>query len=305
MSQKQVWCPGNSYAAAQEGWEEGGWGSTVQAASSSSEPEQDHALPKTKKISIPRRTTPTVRIPPRSRAAHGSSTAEQEKQNYKTIEQRKTWTLHELSFMAYDKYRSADPKNQSRFCGWTDEEQQDEQTRTYNRSQASEAVDRTGLQTPADGHRSNLCSRASNSRYNSSHGGRRVNHYTFHHYQQAEDYVQEYRDLYCYTSLNTAPSSANQRGDRIFFEGEDVEQDSDGIQVKSLYQGDPYLRELVSRLGIKEPADLEGRHQFQAPRPTPPSIVKRRRNEPETVDIVVSNSATKRYLNNTINPNNY
>ncbi len=313
--------------------EEGGRGSLQ--ASSSTITEEDHEVSTPseavvaaakKKAVIPHRRTPTVHIPRELKVAMPSgplklntnaigSAASSEgntptsRPGYRTMETKTelSLVLLEFSYQVYEKTKIVNPKTYNWCCGWKDHEYLDMQqtpkppTTTTTTTTSSE-VDRSRLHTPADGYRSTLNSRASSSRYTtSSRGGRRSYQYTFHHYDDPALHIETYRELYSYTALYTDPSQRRNDDEKLFCEGEDVEQDAEvvlPIGVKSLYRGDPHLKELVSRLGIKEPLSPEPERQQQllhAPRPTPPSIVKRNRNERESVSIIVSNSAPKRY----------
>ena len=317
--------------------EEGGRGSLLIRASSSttSATEQDHEAstpPATgptaknrKKAIIPRRRTPTVCIPKEMKAdppsghlaasaklqatASGSSegsTPTATRPGYGTIEKstEPTLVLLEQSSKVYDETKVPNLKNRNWFCGWTDHEYIDLHHIPKPAPIGGE-FDRSRLQTPAEGYRSAIQSRVSSSRYTSSRaGGRRTYPYTFHHYDNPDSHIETYRELYSYTALNTDPNQRRKDDDRTLCEGGDgVEQDAEIMLpagVASLYRGDPYLKELMSRLGIRELAtpsqEMERQQQLlQAPRPTPPSIVKRRRDEKESVSIIVANSAPKRY----------
>ena len=294
MSSKHVWRPEVSYAPATVGSEEGGRGSL--------HAEQVEVKAVRKKASIPRRRTPTVHIPPPaalncSESNNSPSTDTGSPAVYKTIEKNKKQSLLEFSRKPYEKSKAPNPRSVNWFCGWTEFEHVD----LHYRPPVMTATDnRTRLQTPGDGYRSSLQSRVSSSRYSSSRGGRRAYHYTFRHFAKTEDHIENYRALYCFTMLNSDPCN-RQDEDRVYCEGEDVEQDAEvtlPLGVKSLYRGDPYIRELVSRLGIREPPPEDwGKIQqlLTSPRPTPPSIVKKRKDGKDTVDMVVANSAPKRY----------
>ena len=248
---------------------------------------------------------------------------------YKTIE-IKSELQHSLLQLSHQAYHKSNTKSNT-FCGWTDSEhddlQQQQQVATSAKvpwqpqGHGTEPGDRSKLQTPLDGRRSALQSRISSSRQNSSNipssssraGSRyRASHtsYTFQHFDTPEEYAANYLELYSYTTLHSS-SNSREEDEKLLYcscgEGEEVEQDAEVILplgVKSLYRGDPYILELVSRLGIREPPppppplleNWQGQLLLTQPRPTPPSIVKRKRNERDTVNIVVSNSAAKRLL---------
>lgn len=296
MSSKHVWRPEASYAPASLGSEEGGRGS-LQDSEQVLELKGDRK--KKSGVIIPKRRTPTVCIPsPANQNDTETSTPSSDPGRvaiYKTIERNKKQGLLELSHVVYEKSKA---RNGNWFCGWTDFEALDLHQKPPPTAGTVESGDRSRLQTPLDGYRSTLNSRASCSRYSSSHGRRRVYQYTFHHLDTSEEYAEQYTQLYSFTALNLQKED----DERVCCEGEEVEQDAEVILplgVKSLYRGDPYLRELVSRLGIREPPPLQDWEKQQqllmGPRPTPPSIVKRKRNGKDPVDIMVSNSAPKRY----------
>ena len=298
MSSRRLWRPESSYTAANVGSEEGGRGSLYASSS-----EQEHEVegsgktaPGRNKIHLPRRRTPTVYVPPENKAPKTFSSGEH---SYKSIEKREEVSLHEQSSLPFQKQKVPNPKTHNWFCGWIEHE-------CFDLYQADKMLpvetDRMKIQTPAEGNRSTLQSRASNSRYNSSYGSRKKHDYTFHHLEDIDSYIEDYRDLYSFTTL-----SSPRYDEKIFCEGEDVEQYSEVILplgVKSLYRGDPYLKELMNRLGIKEvpptteassPQESRERHPqlLMSPRPTPPSIVKKRGKAHDEVDIVVSNSGSK------------
>lgn len=317
MNQRRVWHPEASYTpspqAAQLGSEESGRGS-LQASShtSASESEQETG-PGTKRRSkqvIPRRRTPTVCIPParplrgrRELTSTPSPSTEAKKPAYKTMESSKGHTriLLEQSSKIYRQTSGSGTTPPSKqvhnwFCGWTDHEHLD--MYRSNRLVGGTAVEHDGrstLQTPAEG------SRASSSRYVSSQDGRRVFHYVFHHYLDVKRHIQKYRELYSYTALNISPSHLAMTEQRAAASRGDSEQDyEDEVEDEvllpfGLNPGDPHLCELMRHLGIRDVPPMvnwETQRQ-QLPRPTPPSIFKRRGQERE-VEIVISNSAPKR-----------
>lgn len=299
MTCKQIWRPDVSYTATSLGSEEGGRGS-LQAPSSSSTTTGEQELEVTKrrnKEHIPQRRTPTVMVLTTAKAPPRESQA-----SYKTIEKKKdpTGTLLQLSRKAYERTTPTNTKNRNWLCGWMDHEDLDLSTT------GPSAIDgeRSRLHTPMEGSRSTQLygngSRVSSSRYISSRGGRGREEQcrrAFQHYNELGMYMEEYHRLHCYTTLSTAPSL--REDERAFCEGEDVEQDGETVfhlEVKSLYRGDLHSRELVNRLGVRDNSsvqDWERQLLVQNPRPTPPSIVKRRRDRKDSVDIMV-NSTLKR-----------
>lgn len=323
MNRDQMWRPEASYGKKQESScsaEEGGRGSMLQEpAEATSVQEEDSSTPTTttaptafaarnkKKAIIPRRRTPTVCIPNELKPSGSTNSSEEgstpTSKGYATIEKKEQplLVLLEFSSKVYEPTKIENPKTHNWHCGWTDHELQDLHYTPKPTTTGSD-VDRSRLQTPADGYRSTLHSRASSSRYTSARGGRKTYTYTFHHFDDLDSHIETYRELYSYTSLNSDPSQRKPDEDKLFFDGEDVEQDAEimfPIDMKSMHHGDLHLKELMNRLGIKVPLTPEQERQqqlLQVPRPTPPSIVKKRRNEKDSVSIVVSNSAPKRQV---------
>ena len=274
--------------AANDGCEEGGRGS-LHASSSEQEQEGKAAVAKSKKkISIPRRRTPTVKITCNTTAR---TFKEQKKGNYSTIETRNEPSLFRLSSKPYENRKAPNPNTYNSFCGWTDHEYYD--LHHQNSKLCSNEIDRTGLQTPAERNRSALQSRTSNSRYSSSYGSRRRYSYTFHHFDNLDDFMANYNDLYCFTTLNTSSYQQKEEekpNEKIFQEGEDIQQDYEvllPLEDKLLYGMDPYLRELAKRLGIASFSQYSENQLLQ----TPHTIVKKRR---DLQDLVVSGS--ERYI---------
>ncbi len=298
MSQQhQVWYPESSYKPANVGSEEGGRGSLH-----GFEPDWT-TVPSKKKVSAnPKRRTPAVSIPYPATASDSNSSnrstkteTEEKREGYKTIEVKSDegLILHRLSSVPYTSTKPPAPKNHNSFNGWTNYEYFD----LHQSSKTNLEGNKTRLQTPTEENRGCYQSRASSSRYRSSHSVRRRYEYTFHHYDDKESHIENYHDLYSFTALNTA---SRQEEEKLFCEGEDVEQDDEvllPLDVKSLYRGDPYLRELISRLGIRESPNFQDRDRqllLSPPQPTPASITKRRRRNCDMDDVVVSNSGSKR-----------
>lgn len=296
MIARQMWHPESSYAVTNnDGSEEGGRGSLHASSSEGCE-----AQAKTRrKVHIPPRRTPTVivssaKTPDRAKSA----STEQPTQNYPTIERRDEVDLFELSSQPYkdDSTLSELHGPKGPFSGWTNHESLELKEQLRSVMKYSFAGGGGAHATP-EGNRSALQSRASSSRYTSSCGsrGRRYYSYTFHHYQDTDNYISNYRDLYSYTALNTGQEDREEGRPRRTEERSMEDASHLPVGVRSLYQDDPYMRELVSRLGIKEPPSAAAVQQLlHSPRPTPPSIVKKRRKGEETISIVVSNTAYKR-----------
>lgn len=276
---KKVWHPERSLAQ-YDGCEESGRGSSKALPSAAG---TEAAEVKRKRVSIPRRRVPTVDV------AAGGANQKREcakevgggAQTYSTIEQTDHFTVLESSLEPAKRARY-EGDHCPDFCGWLG----DEPLTRYSKVVAV-YTDRTGLQTPADGNRGVLQSRP-NSRYSSTGAGRRPGHYDFRHFLgDAHEYIEHYRKFYCYTTLTIPP----QRTSTIAEGEEEIQQDPDNflpLGVKSLYRGDPYLRELASRLGVRE--SIREQQLLRSPRPTPPSIVKKNR---EKTDLIVCANSKK------------
>ncbi len=302
MYGKKVWHPGRSIAASHaqdtaDGCEEGGRGWSG-AAPESKEQTKARRPPRVK---IPRRDTATVVVKDRRPATVAGNYAkytgtvgekresrETQGSSYNTIEQRSCnggASLLECGSLPPDHQSQL----RSDFCGWTEREVPSkyalDKMSSGSNSHAATSVDRSSLQTPGAGCRSNQPSRAG-SRYSS---GRRK-HYDFRHLEAAHDYIDHYRRFYCYSTLSVPPPPPYCNPIAESGEGQEEEEEEENpknfmpLGVKSLYRGDPYLRELVSRLGVRN--SLQNREQklLKSPRPTPPSIVRKSK---EVADLAV------------------
>lgn len=297
----KLWYPETSYTGPHMVPEEAGRGSQ-QGSSSEQELEtgtqKRQVTPPTPAVNVPpdtsRKIKPPLLLPELTEGAN----------IYKTIEaiDEDEATLLDHSSLPYQKSNTTAPNQNcpNWFCGWTEEEYFD-----LHRTKPPPCdTDRALLRT-ADGYRSTLHSRGGYARYNSTSTVRRRPPYSFHHFDSFQKYSKEYRKVYSYTALCTSHYSQKETKEEKKKNGgewECVEHDFDTtilpIGMNNVYQKDPYLRELISRLGIREPPAnmernpciMEGDKQQQllrSPRPTPPSIVKRKKVE----NIVVSNSA--------------
>ena len=222
---------------------------------------------KKKSHGIARRRTPTLdlsaAVASKERDKDPARHTEPSEKLYQTIETRSEQGLLDYSLKSFGKQENT-LSNSTDLCGWQDAEH----LGPGKHSSASTVSER--LQTPADGgQRSNLHSRAGSSR-NSSRYGRRQDHYEFRHLSDAHEYMDNYRRMYCFTTLSVPPQG------RPITE-EEVPQHDDGfmpVGVKSLYRcGDPYLKELALRLGVRE--SIREQQLLHPPRKTPPSIVKK------------------------------
>ena len=290
---RNVWHPQKSIA--NDGSEEGGRGSFH-----SSEPQVTDSQLKTakKRAKIPRRRTPTVDVSAlvsrtsskkqRSTAASGKTKA---RDTYDTIENQEGPSILESSSVVYRRESqitnstNADIVND--LCGWRDRELECYKA-AGDRSTTSSNFDRSRLQTPAEGLRSNLQSRAgncTNSRHTSSYG-KRKECYIFQHFEELYQYIEHYRITHSYTTL-TVPGLKRKmccgcengltEGEELPPEPKVVEQDPESFMqpgVKSYYQDDPYLCELVSRLGVRGLVQRE-QQLLRSRKPTTPSIAKR------------------------------
>lgn len=125
----------------------------------------------------------------------------------------------------------------------------------------------------------------------------------FQHFRELRHYIEHYRITQSYTTLNVPGLKRKMscecgngllgKSEKLPPEPKVVEQDPDScmqLEVKSYYQdADPYLRELVSRLGVR---GLQTREQqlLRSSKPTPPSIT--RKKKPREDLVVRSNGKT-------------
>lgn len=273
---EKVWHPEVSVASC-DGCEEGGRGSTAPSKPGAIE----SAEVKRKRAVIPRRRAPTVDVRPTAQVAGLQySSGEETLRNYGTNEETNHTTLLDCATKHARRLRN-ERVHCPNLCGWLE----DESPEKYSFGKVvSMSVDRSCLQTPAD-HGSRLQSRAG-SRYSSAAAGKRRNHYDFKHFLDcAHEHIEHYRAFYCYTTLTVPPQMASTLVE------DDIPQDTSNLYhlgVNSLYEGDPYLRELASRLGVRE--SFREQQLLQSPRPTPPSIVKRNR---EREDLVICANGKK------------
>lgn len=297
-----LWYPEASYAkdAALVEAEEGGRGSQVS-------PMEEAA--QSKKLPILRRRTPTVVVPKLAQNSQGlhPSTKTKSKQSdsghlpqivqqaetYDTLEKAEELNLLDLSSLPYRSSRDSKTtpakKYPNWFCGWTDEEYFDLHRSTSTRPAPREVI---RLQTPSTGARPSLYNRST-----FTSALRRRTPYKFQHFASYEEYAEEYRLEYSYTSLHvpkTLPEKEAKPTQEVTYKI--VNERSTvtlPIELKNVYQEDPYFAELVSRLGIKEPPRSRGgivdgdQNLLQGMKPTPPSIVKKKKN---VENIVISNS---------------
>lgn len=256
------------------------------------------------KVKIVRRRQPTVDV----RAASLKTTSgekrgktsacagpEQKLQTYATVEQNGGKGEHALlkySARFWEGARSAQQlKGCSDFCGWMENEPLGRYASSHRAVPCGN--DRCGAQTPAEGCRSTLQSRAS-SRLSGVVSGRRRCNYDFVHFQDPHEYIEHYRKYYCYTTLNVQPTPVSKRECRVLVAediAEDGEENPDNFMplgVRSLYRGDPYLRELASRLGVRD--SFKEPQLLRSQRPTPPSIVKK---NVKAVDLAVCSNGKK------------
>ena len=271
---KKVWLPESSVAS-YDGCEEGGRGSTGPSKPGSAEVKRKRAI-------IPRRRVPTVDVRHVAKVAGLQCSSGEETlrrgQTYSTTEETGHPTLLDCATEPARRLRN-ERVHCPDFCGWLE----DESPEKYSFGKVvSMSMDRTSLQTPAD-HGSRLQSRAG-SRYSNA----RRNHYEFKHFLDCtHEYIEHYRTSYCYTTLTVPPQVASTVVE------DDTPQDPSNLfypGVTSLYQSDPYLRELASRLGVRE--SIREQQLLQSPRPTPPSIVKRRRSR-ESEDLIICANGNK------------
>ena len=220
---------------------------------------------------------------------------DQKLQNYATVE--RNGKKGEQALLDYDAqfwegtHSAQTLKGCEDFCGWVENEPLGKYASSHR--VVPGGSDRFGVQTPAEGCRSTLQSRVS-SRLSGAVSGRRRCHYDFMHFQDAHEYIEHYRNYYCYTTLNVQPTLASRRECRVLVPediAENIKEDPKNFMplgVRSLYRGDPYLRELASRLGVRD--SVKEPQLLRSQRPTPPSIVKKNVN---TLDLAVRANGKK------------
>ena len=142
---------------------------------------------------------------------------------------------------------------------------------------------RRSCPTLADGLRSTLHSRLG-ARTTPSQRQRPVA-FEFQHFLATYEHIDHYRTHYCFTTLSL---SSLQPGTDDH-QPEPVEQDKKSLlkpEVRSLYRGDPILRDLASRLGVGE--SIKEPKLLHTPKRTPPSIVKKSRPD-LAIDLIARN----------------
>ncbi len=293
MTSKGVWYPGKSVAESQDvdGCEE--WGRGWSTAAPEAKVPREHTAPeRARRVKISRRVSsvatrdcrPATSAGDEKLQAQAAKVGEEEGEglSYSTIEQR-SWRgaaslldceLHTPEHLALQV---------TDFCGWMEREDLMKYAPGPSKaSSTSHPADRS-VQTPADGSRSHPPSRAS-SRYSRI----RREHYDFRHLAKAQDYMDHYRQFYCYSALNCPTNHPCKTITETVVKGEEEEEQCAEnfmpLGVKSLYRGDPYLRELASRLGVRGPPRCREQQLLKSPHPTPPSITKRSR---EVTDLSV------------------
>ena len=146
---------------------------------------------------------------------------------------------------------------------------------------------RRTCQTPADGLRSALHSRLG-SRSTPSQRQRPVA-FEFQHFLDTHEHIDHYRTHYCFTTLSLSSLLQSGADDH---QPETVEQDKESLlkpEVRSLYRGDLYLRELACRLGVGE--SIKEPQLLHTPKRTPPSIVKKSRQKTDLIiDVIARNT---------------
>ncbi len=91
------------------------------------------------------------------------------------------------------------------------------------------------------------------------------------------EHMEHYR-THCYTTLTCSSQEITPTRTELVNQGQ---QSLLKLEVKSLYRGDGFLRELASRLGV------ESIQEPQLLRHTPPSIVKKPRNKADlAIDLI-------------------
>ena len=308
---RSVWHPQKSVA--NDGSEEGGRGSFHATEPQAQDTDSSQLKTAKKKAKIPRRRTPTVdvsalvsRASSMKQKSTGKTAKARRSDTYDTIESQESPTILECSSVVYRREAqtiNASNANITELCGWRDREIECYKAVSDRSATGSNNFDHSSrLQTPAEGLRSNLQSRAGNySRQTSSYGKRREC-YVFQHFNKPYHYIEHYRMTQSYTTLNVPGLKRKMscncengllEGQELPPEPKVVEQDPESYmqpEVKSYYQDtDPYLQELVSRLGVQGLIQRDGQ-LLRSPKPTPPSITKK--TKPREDLVVCSNGKT-------------
>lgn len=309
MTKRTVWHPQKSVT--NDGSEEGGRGSLVLTEDSAQPVE---IATKRKKSAIPRRRTPTVDVSVLVSHAKNRKKNNQSKEKtkardtYNTIESHDTVSMLECSSEVYRrKAIVSNSTEEAQLCGWRDRELEFYKEAIYDRGTTLSSFDRSRLQTPAEGLHSNLHSRAGRRSAATSCRGRRNEPYIFQHFSEAHDYIEHYRTFHSYTTLSVpelrrkmiAEREVNERlhpddplseSTKVVGLGSDMTEQPD---VKSYCEDESYqyLRELVSRLGVKALVQ-------NGLKPTPPSINKKTKTDETLVVCSNGNTYVKFYLYN-------
>lgn len=276
MPEKVVWYPGRSRAVVSPEPERGRGSSNVQQPASKS---SAAATPKKKVVSAVKETP---------LACSNYSTVERGEEtsildySVLSIYSKPAHIFAALSTCSVCKFSNTFSTGRgSVFSGWQDEEL---------RAQSSSGVGGAAIVEVAAGLRSGMTSRL-DSRTGTASQRRRGedSSYQFTHLLEAHEHMEHYRTHYCYTTLICAPpQNSSPVGPDLVDQGQ---QALFKLEVKSLYRGDPFLRELASRLGV---VDSIREPQLLTPhRKTAPSIVKKPRNK---TDIVIDLTPKQRYI---------
>ena len=312
---RSVWHPQRSIT--NDGSEEGGRGSFHASGSEFQATDSNQLKTANKKAKIPRRRTPTVDVSAlvsrasstkqKSTSASGKTASSiKARDTYDTIESQDGLTILECSSVVYRRDPQANINSNAdinELCGWRDREI-DHYKAATDRSAASSNFDRSRLQTPADGLRSSLQSRAGKYSRQASSYGKRKEFYVFQHFREPWHYIEHYRITQSYTTLNVPGLKRKMscecgngllgKSEKLPPEPKVVEQDPDScmqLEVKPYYQdADPYLRELVSRLGVRGLIQTREQQLLRSSKPTPPSIT--RKTKPREDLVVSSNGKT-------------
>ena len=228
---------------------------------------------KRKKPKIVKRTAPTVEL--RSTQA-APSRLPGGKQSYGTIERSR----YSKNALHLNLNAPSEPcKNAAEFCGWETDRGPRNALASSCTSRRCVAVDRTSLNTPADGYRSTLqsraCSRASGNK-------RRDVYYEFRHFADIRDHLEDYCVHCSFSGLCLSRESVDAIREAVG-EGSNNRRKMSERVVRCVpvtrQHGEgsqPFLEQLASRLGVRESLMNEKQLRYGS-QPTPPSFTKKSR----------------------------
>ena len=245
---------------------------------------------KAKKAKIPKRTTPTVVVPNSQTTYSGRNDGENGK-NYATIE-RSSYKKNS-PVLDHEDTRSglqvtAQPCRKAEFCGWETDGGTIRNALESSSGFKRRVAERSSLNTPADGYRSTLQSRAC-SRVG---GRRRKDCYEFKHLSDIRAYLEDYSTQCSYSGLSLPPEVTVAIRE-VEIEMKRKTQGVEGRERASsrrrgVQRGNQYLEDLATRLGV---GVLDKKQLYHRSQPTPPSFTRKTR---VAVDLLVTTQEERR-----------